>query len=88
MEDQIRHTAVTSQNVGMSEGMERITRDTRDGAEWRRLVRCAARAPDHHSWWDRERRRIIILCCLFHVEIYRTVLCHMRTVNLRLIFIQ
>ena len=42
----------------MSESMERITRDTRDRPGWRRLVRCAARAADHHSWWDRERRRI------------------------------
>ncbi len=28
---------------------ERITRETRDRAGWRRLVRCAARAADHHS---------------------------------------
>ena len=33
----------------MSESMERIKRDTRDRAEWRRLVRCAARAADYHS---------------------------------------
>ena len=33
----------------MNESMERITRDTRDRDEWRRLVRCAARAADHHS---------------------------------------
>ena len=39
----------------MSENRERITRDTRDRDEWRRLVRYAARAADHHSWWDRER---------------------------------
>ena len=37
---------------------ERITRETRDRAGWRRLIRCAARAADHHSWWDRERRRL------------------------------
>ena len=36
---------------------ERITRETRDRAGWRKLIRCAARAADHHSWWDRERRR-------------------------------
>ena len=35
---------------------ERITRETRDRAGWRRLIRCAARAADHHSCWDRERR--------------------------------
>ena len=34
----------------------RITRDRRDRAGWRRFVRCATRAADHHSWWDRERR--------------------------------
>ena len=28
----------------MSESMERITRDTQDRAEWRKLVLCAARA--------------------------------------------
>ena len=28
---------------------ERITRETRDRAGWRRLIRCAARAADHHS---------------------------------------
>ena len=33
----------------MCESMERITRDSRDRAGWRRLVRCAARAADHHS---------------------------------------
>ena len=33
----------------MNESMERITRDTRDRDEWRRLIRCAARAADHHS---------------------------------------
>ena len=33
----------------MTESMERITRDARDRDEWRRLVRCAARAADHHS---------------------------------------
>ena len=33
----------------MNERMERITRDTRDRDEWRRLIRCAARAADHHS---------------------------------------
>ena len=32
----------------MSESMERITRDALDRAGWRRLVRCAARAADHH----------------------------------------
>ena len=38
-----RHTAVGLPNITkwMSENMERITRDTRDGAGWRRLVRCA-----------------------------------------------
>ena len=33
----------------MNESMELITRDTRDRDEWRRLIRCAARAADHHS---------------------------------------
>ena len=33
----------------MTGSMERITRDTRDRAESRRLIRCAARAADHHS---------------------------------------
>ena len=33
----------------MYESMERITRNTRDSTEWRRLVRCAARAADHQS---------------------------------------
>ena len=33
----------------MSESMERITRDSRDRAGWRRLVRCAAQVADHHS---------------------------------------
>ena len=33
----------------MSESMERITRETRDRDGWIRLVRCAARAADHHS---------------------------------------
>ena len=28
---------------------ERITRETRDRAGWRRSVRCTARAADHHS---------------------------------------
>ena len=28
---------------------ERITRERRDRAGWRRLIRCAARAADHHS---------------------------------------
>ena len=32
-----------------SVGTERITRETRDRAGWRRLIRCAARAADHHS---------------------------------------
>ena len=41
-----------------SESTERITRETRDRTGWRRLIRYAARAADHHSWWDRERRRI------------------------------
>ncbi len=41
----------------MSESMDRITRETRDRAGWRRLVRCAAWAAGRHSWWDRERRR-------------------------------
>ena len=36
----------------MSANMERITRETRDRAGWRRLVRCVARAADHHSWWE------------------------------------
>ena len=44
---------------GTSVSTERITRETRDRAGWRRLIRYAARATDHHSWWDRERRRII-----------------------------
>ena len=39
---------------------ERITRETRDHAGWRRLVRWAA---DHHSWWDRERRRMPQTSC-------------------------
>ena len=39
----------------MSESMEQITRNWRDRAGWRILVRCAARMADHHSWWDRER---------------------------------
>ena len=33
----------------MSENIEQITRNTWDRAEWRRLVRCAARAADHHA---------------------------------------
>ena len=33
----------------MSESMERIMRETRDRAGWRRLVRCAALAADHNS---------------------------------------
>ena len=33
----------------INESMERITRDTRDRDEWRTLIRCAARAADHHS---------------------------------------
>ena len=33
----------------MSENNEGITRETRDRAGWRRLIRCAARAADHHS---------------------------------------
>ena len=41
----------------MNESMYRITRDTRDRDEWRRLIQCAARGADHHSWWDRERER-------------------------------
>ena len=45
----------------MTESMERITRITRDRAEWRRLVRCAARAANHHSWWDSERRCRLVL---------------------------
>ena len=32
-----------------SESTERITRETQNRAGWRRLVRCAARAADHHS---------------------------------------
>ena len=32
-----------------TESMERITSDTRDRDEWRRLIRCAARVADHHS---------------------------------------
>ena len=47
-EDQIRHTVVTAQN-GCLKAWGRITRDTRDSARWRRLVRCAARGADHHS---------------------------------------
>ncbi len=43
-----------------SESMERNTRETQDRAGWRRLVRCAARAADHHSWWDRARIRSYI----------------------------
>ena len=41
-----------------SESMARITRETRDGAG---VVRYAARAADHHSWWDRERRKHCIM---------------------------
>ena len=37
------------------ESTKRITRETRDRSGWRRLIRCAARAADHHSWWDHER---------------------------------
>ena len=33
----------------MTESNERITRGTRDRADWRRLVRFAARAADRHS---------------------------------------
>ena len=31
-----------------SESLEQITRDSRDRSGWRRLVRCAAQAADHH----------------------------------------
>ena len=41
----------------MSESMEQITRDSSDRVGLRRLVRCAARADDHQSWWNRERRK-------------------------------
>ena len=33
----------------ISGNMERIMRETQDRAGWRRLIRCAARAADHHS---------------------------------------
>ena len=33
----------------ITESMERITRDTRDRDKWIILIRCAARATDHHS---------------------------------------
>ena len=46
----------------------RITRDRRDRAGWRRLVRCAARAADHHSWWDRERRIELTIKLLYKVR--------------------
>ena len=42
---------------------ERITRETRDRAGWIKLIRCAARAADHHSWWDRERRGMAFVIC-------------------------
>ena len=43
----------------MNESMERITRDTRDRAEWRRLIRCAARAAGEDWCYVRHGRLII-----------------------------
>ena len=54
VEDQRSHTAVTSQNGYLKAWSE--SRGTLDRAGWRRLVRCATRAADHHSRWDREKR--------------------------------
>ena len=55
----------------MSESMEQITRETRDRDGWRRLVRCAVRAADHHSWWDRERRRKIMSFIEWNSKLFR-----------------
>ena len=59
VEDQQQHQ--TNITKWMSESTERITRDTRDRAGWRRLVRFAARTADHHSVWSRkEEERVSV----------------------------
>ena len=54
LEDIGRHTVVTSQNGWLNAS-------SRDGAGWRRLVRCVTRAADRHSWWDREEEEHIFI---------------------------
>ena len=44
--EDLRHRTVTTSQIGW---VDEVTRDSRDHAMRRRLVRGAARAADHHS---------------------------------------
>ena len=54
VEDQRHHTVATSRNGWLKAWKK--SRGDRD--RWRKSVRCAARAADHHSRWDRETRSL------------------------------
>ena len=59
----------------VAESMEQISRD-RTGR--RRSVRCATRAADHHSWWDREEKEhsLIFMSSLIRLIPY-AIHCHL-----------